>query len=163
MNIIASGGVSSYEDIKNLAAMDIYGAIEPLETDWFENISSGFSEEIKYCGVAPFDKSVEILKNYFALLFPTLFYTEGIPGTIIDAYSAGLPVIASRWSGFRDIVDEGVTGIGFPYMENRRLEEILAQLISEPEIILNMKKNCLEKANCFSPESVIGILLERLS
>ena len=27
MNIIASGGVSSYEDIKNLAAMDIYGAI----------------------------------------------------------------------------------------------------------------------------------------
>ena len=35
------------------------------------------------------EKTVKTLENYYLLLFPTKFRTEGIPGTIIDALSAG--------------------------------------------------------------------------
>ena len=54
----------------------------------------------RYCGIKDPKDSVKTLKNYFALVFPTRFYTEGIPGTIIDAYYAGVPVIASKWESF---------------------------------------------------------------
>lgn len=49
-----------------------------------------FPPYIKYCGTVSFDKTTEVLKEYFALVFPTRFYTEGIPGTIIDAFASGL-------------------------------------------------------------------------
>ena len=72
--------------------LDIYGQIDSMQTEWFESLQSRFSKDISYKGLVPFDKSTGVLKNYYALLFPTRFYTEGIPGTIIDAY-------ASRSSG----------------------------------------------------------------
>ncbi len=46
------------------------------------------------------------MKKYDLLLFPTKYYTEGIPGTIIDAYFSGLPVLVSRWENHNDILYE---------------------------------------------------------
>ena len=67
-----------------------------------------------------------MLKNYFLLAFPTKFYTEGIPGTILDAYAAGVPVIASKWESFFDVIEEGKTGIGYEFDNQKELEKILA-------------------------------------
>lgn len=145
-----------------VCTLDIYGSVDPLEKDWFAELSAGFPEEVRYCGVVPFEKSVEVVKNYFALLFPTFYPSEGIPGTILDACAAGVPVIASRWSGFRDVVEEGITGIGYPYLHNELLPDLMKQVIAKPEILLDMKKHCLRKAESFQPEHVIRILLQEL-
>lgn len=68
---------------------------------------------------------METLKNYFALVFPTLFYTEGIPGTIIDAYAAGLPVISSKWESYDDVIEDNITGVGYEFGSDDALVEIL--------------------------------------
>ncbi len=47
------------------------------------------------------------------MLFPTKFKTEGIPGTIIDAYASGLTVVSSIWDNYNEIIDDGITGIGY--------------------------------------------------
>ncbi|MBQ3112833.1 MAG: glycosyltransferase [Phascolarctobacterium sp.] len=143
--------------------LDIYGAIETNEADWFKNLSAQFPEEIRYCGVVPYNKSIEVIKNYYALLFPTYYPSEGIPGTIIDAYSAGVPVIASRWCGFKDMIDEGETGIGYKYLNNELLTDVIKEVVKSPELLLDMKKNCLKKAVQYLPENAIGVLLEKLS
>ena len=160
--------VKAIESVNNkygrtVCTLDIYGAIDSEQNEWFENLSATFSSAICYRGVAPYDQSVDILKNYFALLFPTSYIKEGIPGTIIDAYAAGLPVIASRWSGFVDMVDDGITGIGYPWLENERLEQIVEDVVLNPQRILDMKKNCLKKVAIYMPENGIEILLEHLS
>ena len=147
---------------RTVCTLDIYGAVDPGETEWFAELSAGFPPEVRYRGVVPFDRSVEVVKEYFALLFPTFYPSEGIPGTILDAYAAGVPVIASRWSGFRDVVEEGVTGIGYPYLRNDLLKDVMEEVIRKPGRILNMKKNCLKKAESFDPEQVMRILLEAL-
>ncbi len=159
--------VKAIESVNNkfgrtVCTLDIYGAVDPEQTEWFKNLSSNFPPEIRYRGVAPFDQSVDILKNYFALLFPTSYVKEGIPGTIIDAYAAALPVIASRWSGFVDMVDDGLTGIGYPWLENEHLQQIIEDVFLEPQQILDMKKNCLKKVEMYLPENGIKILLEKL-
>lgn len=147
---------------RTACTLDIFGPVDPGETDWFQTLSGSFPQEIRYCGIVPYEQSVETVKAYDALLFPTRFYTEGIPGTIIDAYAAGVPVVASRWESFGDIVEEGVTGIGYPFGDADRLTRILQDLIRSPENLLAMKKNCLRKSEEYLPEQVIGILLNEL-
>ena len=95
---------------ETIYTLDIYGQVDAEQTDWFENLKNTFPDYVKYGGLVPFDKSVDVLKNYFALLFPTHYYTEGIPGTIIDAYAAGVPVISAKWENFGDIIEENITG-----------------------------------------------------
>lgn len=81
-------------------ALDIYGQIDEGYRDSFESMIKKFPDYIRYCGTVPFDKSTEALKNYFALVFPTRFYTEGIPGTIIDAYASRCPGCFSKVGEF---------------------------------------------------------------
>ena len=105
--------------------LDIYGEVWKDYTHEFEELQKHFPEYIKYKGSVNYDESVETLKNYFALVFPTLFYTEGIPGTIIDAYAAGLPVISSKWESYDDVVEDNITGIGYKFGSDDALVETL--------------------------------------
>lgn len=138
--------------------LDIYGSVDSCQTEWFEKIKNNFPEFIRYGGHIPFDQSVEVLKQYYALLFPTRFYTEGIPGTIIDAYAAGVPVISSKWESFSDMIDENITGIGYEFSKNDDLKNILISIAENPDIMLKMKKACLEKAEMYTVERIVDIL-----
>lgn len=139
--------------------LDIYGQIDIGQQEWFENLSRELPSYIKYKGQVAFDKSVEVLKGYFLLVFPTRFYTEGIPGTIIDAYAAGVPVVASRWESFEDIVEEGVTGFGYEFDNISELKNKLLEIAENPLSINNMKENCLIKANDYEVDRVFADLV----
>lgn len=139
---------------RTVYSLDIYGQVDVNETEWFENLKKTFPEYVRYGGLVPFDKSVEVLKDYFALLFPTLFYTEGIPGTIIDAFAAGVPIISSKWLNYNDILDDS-TCLGYDFGDNNCLKEILLdEKLSEK--ILSFKENCLKKAQDYLPSKVVG-------
>lgn len=131
--------------------LDIYGQVDNMEIDWFEKLQEEFPDYIQYKGMVPFDKSVEVLKEYYALLFPTLFYTEGIPGTIIDGYAAGVPVISAKWESFSDIVEDHITGIGYEFASRESLKQLLVDLAEKPELLWNMKNACINKAVEFLP------------
>ena len=142
--------------------LDIYGQVDSNQTEWFENLKNDFPEYINYCGLVDADKSVEVLQDYFALLFPTRFYTEGIPGTIIDAYAAGIPVISAKWESFDDVVDGGVTGLGYEFESIDEFKAILLKIADEPKVILNMKRACIEKAKQYLPETALRVLINNL-
>ena len=143
-------------------SLDIYGQIDQNQTEWFENLKNTFPDFIRYCGCVDANKSVEKLRDCFALLFPTHFYTEGIPGTIIDAYAAGVPVISARWESYSDIVDEGVTGIGYELGNITEFKKILFSIVKEPSILNSMKTGCLKKSSCYTPATVIKTITDNL-
>lgn len=142
--------------------LDIYGQVDAYQIQWFDDLHKSFPEYVKYGGMVPFDKSVEVLKDYFALLFPTRFYTEGIPGTIIDAYAAGVPVISSIWENYSDVVDDKITGIGYPFNDIPSLINVLNDIAINPQIINDMKQVCINKANDFTPETAMNIFIKAL-
>lgn len=142
--------------------LDIYGPIDKNQTEWFETLQLDSPDYIKYGGAVPYDKSVEVLKNYFALLFPTKSFTEGIPGTIIDAYAAGIPVISAKWESYDDVMKEKVTGIGYSFNDICELETILNGAAINPISILSLKQNCLNEAESFLPSNVIKVFMEQL-
>lgn len=142
-------------------ALDIYGAISEDDKEWFETLSKEFPEYISYKGVVNAGESVDVLKNYFALLFPTYYPGEGFAGTLIDALSSGLPIIASDWRYNKEIVSEAV-GIIYPTENNGVLETILLDLAKHPASMLKLKVNCLAEAKLYQPKEAIKPLINQL-
>lgn len=147
---------------RTVFTLDLYGQVDSEQKDWFDVLHRSLPDYISYKGIVPFDKSADVLKSYFALLFPTRFYTEGIPGTIIDAYAAALPVISAKWESYADIVEEGKTGIGYPFGIPEELEKVLFEIAQDPSRILKMKANCIKKAAEYTPDTVFEILKKNL-
>lgn len=147
---------------KIIYTLDIYGSVDDSQKVWFSELQATFPEYISYKGCVDFDKSVETVKNYFALLFPTQFFTEGIPGTIIDAYAAGVPVIAARWQSFADIIDDGVSGYGYDFYDKNMLISLLQSIASNPKLITNLKQNCIVTSQKYLPKNAIKPLINNL-
>ena len=142
--------------------LDIYGQVEPSQKAWFEQLVDSFPEEITYAGSVPFAESVGTLKKYFALLFPTYYQGEGFAGTLIDAFFAGVPVVASRWKYNEEIVTEGLVGTFVPPRDAEALAQRLLEIQTAPESWNAMKENCLLRAAEYAPETVSRVLLDRL-
>jgi glycosyltransferase involved in cell wall biosynthesis len=67
---------------------------------------------ISFTGNMEKDRVMEAMKQCIALVFPSIWY-EGLPLTIIEAYSTGTPVIASRLGAMTEIVADGYNGYHF--------------------------------------------------
>lgn len=146
---------------ETIFTLDIYGQVDSSQVEWFENLKEKFSNDIKYKGLVPFDQSINVLKEYYALLFPTHFYTEGIPGTIIDAYASGVPVISAKWESFEDLVNDKV-GYGYSFGNNSELVKILQNAVIDSKKIGMMKKNCIKEAKKYTPQVALIRLIASL-
>lgn len=140
---------------KTVFELDIYGQIDSEQTVWFRSLESRFPEYIKYRGLVDYDKSTETIKDYFALLFPTKFYTEGIPGTIIDAYCAGVPVLSAKWESCEDIIRENETGYCYEFDDYEELVQKLRRMADAPDEFNKMKLVCLAESEKFKSETVV--------
>ena len=147
---------------RNVFSLDIYGPVDEGDRVWFDKLKQSFSAGISYKGCASSDNTASILHSYFLLLFPTYFFTEGLPGTIIDAYAAGLPVLSSRWNSFQDIIDDGKTGYGFEIGNRQEMISLLERIMEYPEMVTSLKVNCIQKAKTFMPEKVLSVLVNKL-
>lgn len=146
---------------RTVFSLDIYGQVDENQTEWFEALQKTFPDYIRYDGLIPFDKSVETLKEYFALLFPTYYEGEGFAGTLIDAYSAGVPVIASDWKYNTELVNENV-GYVYKTRDNVALAKLLNAMAADPTMILKKKKPCLQEAEKYKIEKAVSVLLDRI-
>lgn len=142
-----------------LASLDIYGPIEEGYNNTLTELLER-SESCRYIGVIPPNQSVETLKDYYALLFPTYWKYEGMPGTIIDALSAALPVIARKWPFCDEMLTDHETGFVYEFDKPEMLLEKIEYAIWHEDEMLKMKKNCILKANDYSEETVIQKIIE---
>ena len=146
---------------RTVYTLDIYGQVDSAQTEWFNELKSTFPSYIKYGELVPFDKSVEVLKNYFALLFPTYYEGEGFAGTLLDAMAAGVPVIASDWKYNSEIVNEKA-GYVYPAHDNHALVDTLLCVGKNPNLLLSKKSGCLKEAEKYRAENVIKRLTSKL-
>ena len=142
-------------------SLDIYGQVDGTQTEWFDSLKKRFPSYVKYGGMVPFDKSVDVLKDYFALLFPTYYEGEGFAGTLIDAYSAGVPVIASDWKYNAELVTENV-GWVYPTGDQSAFIEILNTVAIDPTLLLCKKRLCLKEAEKYKIANAVRILIEQI-
>jgi glycosyltransferase involved in cell wall biosynthesis len=66
------------------------------------------------------------------IVLPT-YYREGIPRALLEAGSAGLPVITTDMPGCRDVVRDGWNGLLTPVRDVRALASAILRLLAAPD------------------------------
>lgn len=139
-------------------SLDIYGQVDARYQEEFDVIMKNFPEYIKYKGLISPNKSVEVIKEYFALLFPTKFMTEGLPGTLIDGLFAGVPMITTNWGNSHEFIENGKTGVIYL----GELKDVLTEVYDNQQEFNSMKVNCINESEKYLPENVMQIIYKNI-
>ena len=100
---------------------------------------------------------VEELSHYGVMVFPTYFDGEGFPGVLIDAFKAGLPVIASDFHANPDVISRPELGVLVAPNDIHALQQAMEHFILAPAIIPEMAKAVQEEVRKYD----IDVLLSR--
>ncbi|HZU35553.1 MAG TPA: glycosyltransferase family 4 protein, partial [Gemmataceae bacterium] len=71
--------------------------------------------------------------------------SEGMPLAVLEAWAAGVPVVASRVGGLPALIEEGQTGLLFPSGDEAALVETLATLLHDDELCRRLRKGGQER------------------
>ena len=138
--------------------LDFYGLLPEEYRERFTDLLKENQDILQYKGIVDFDKTVEVLKNYFVMLFPTFYHGEGFPGNVIDAYNTGLPIIATDWLYNSDVVLDGITGLLVPIKNPQALAEAILKLYNDRQLHYSLAINSLKESKKYSPGAVLATL-----
>jgi glycosyltransferase involved in cell wall biosynthesis len=154
--VLALRRINSAEDVYTL---DIYGPIGEDFRVTFDEIIRECSRFVRYMGTLSDSLATDTLSRYFMQVFPTRFPTEGFPGSILDSYNAGLPVLIARWNSWQDVVSEGVEGLSYAFADVNDLTEKLKCASENIETVGQMRRRCLERAKKYESTNAIQVVV----
>ena len=110
--------------------LDVYG---PRMEDTDFTLFDGYPGAT-YGGVLRPQQIPSALAEHDVLILPSYFGSEGYPGIVIEALQCGLPVIATRWGGIPEVIEDGTSGLLVAPKSVRALREAIARLAGDPEL-----------------------------
>ena len=142
---------------------DFYGSIIPGYRDAFLNEVEKL-QNVRYHGVFTGDSGSVYaeLARYDALLLPTRWVSEGLPGILIEAKIAGIPSVISCINYNREVVTDGVDGIVLEEDSAECLKGALMKLAEDREELLRMKQASRDSAEPYYIDSCARDVLAQL-
>lgn len=138
---------------KDQIKLDLFGPIsDEYQLEFLSLIRE--NTNINYLGVLHPDKVLSALSRYQFFVLPTHYKTEGFPGAILDAMSAGLPIISAKWNYSNEFVIEGYNGFTYNPGDDKKLIDVILELISDNDILKNMSINSYQLSKNFHPDIV---------
>lgn len=151
--------LKNYGNLKNKFEIDFYGPISKNdEKQFLETIEH--SEICNYKGVTSPNDVYEVLSKYDVLVLPTFYVGEGSPGSLIDAYFSGIPVIVSDWKQVPEFVQPGDTGFVFPLESPDVLFDKLIFLHRNSDELRRLKVNAINYSKNFNSTTANEILIK---
>ncbi len=118
------------------------------------------SDRIKWLPRRPHAELLERLGRASLLVVPSQWY-EGFPKTIVEAYSKGTPVVASRLGSMVELIDDGVTGAKFTPGNAVELAATVRQTLENKSQLERMRVAARHKfETCYSAVACYERLLE---
>ena len=143
-------------------SMTFYGQLaEEDKEDFMSSLENG--KNVTYKGPLKPEDIHSTLSNYDVLLLPTQYYTEGFPGSILDAYIAGIPVIVTEWKHSHEFVKDGETGFIVPFDNGLdEMVECVKFLNEDRNRLQQMKQRAQLEANKYSEDAAWEVLRKYL-
>jgi glycosyltransferase involved in cell wall biosynthesis len=92
--------------------------------------SLGLSDSVKLLGES--DHVAKFLASADIFVLPSLW--EGLPIALLEAMSAGLPVISTKVEGVEEVIVEGENGLLVPIGNSAALADAITQLLADPQL-----------------------------
>jgi glycosyltransferase involved in cell wall biosynthesis len=103
------------------------------ERGYLESLATrlGVSDRAIFTGSLPRRQVFAFMMAAEVFLLNSLY--EGLPHIILEAFAAGLPVVATSAGGIREVVEDGVNGVLIPPGRKDLLLAAVDRLVSEPD------------------------------
>lgn len=88
---------------------------------------------VRFLDTIPGDRVPALLREARALLVPSGWYEGGSPRSILEAYAAGVPVLASRVGALNEVVEDGSSGMLLPVGAPDRWADAARRLLDDAE------------------------------
>lgn len=136
--------------------IDFYGKVDPGYKIEFEKKIDSL-ENVNYHGLLNLKSNAgyDDLATYHAMLFPSFWAGEGFAGVFIDAFIAGLPVLASDWAHNAESIIDGKTGVIYPTHNVEALRKVICDCINGKIQLDAMSKNAREEAPKYQADNVM--------
>jgi glycosyltransferase involved in cell wall biosynthesis len=118
-------------------AREDYGSKNPdfIDRSWLEQLNR--EGIVSWRGRTPPDELEAAMRTAAAVVLPS-YYAEGVPRTLIEAASAGAPVITTDMPGCRDTVIEGRTGFLVPPRTPAAIARAMNALLEDRKLLGSM-------------------------
>ena len=142
-------------------SITFFGQINDDDCEYFKQEVQNYSF-VEYKGPLQPSEIHDTLSKYDVMLLPTHFYTEGLPGSVVDAYISGIPVLVTDWKHAHEFVEDGVSGYIVPFENGQQqmIEKVML-LKKDKELLRQLQSNVLVKRMEFAPPNINKILNER--
>jgi len=107
------------------------------------------SDIVEYIGWTQDKEKDKYFKSCDYFILPT--YEEGMPMTILEAYSYGKPVISTPVGSIPEILEHDHNGLMFEPGDMTALKQLITTAINNPSLTNRLGKNALLKASEFYP------------
>lgn len=94
--------------------------------------AASMNQNISYLGKKPHSDIINYMKQASALIFPSIWY-EGMPMTILESFSTGTPVIASRLGAMESLIRDEENGLLFSAADCNSLKSALDKWKNLPD------------------------------
>jgi glycosyltransferase involved in cell wall biosynthesis len=106
----------------------------------------------KHHGVVTGSAKQRLLDEADVFVLPTDYVNEGQPIAVIEALTAGLPVVATAWRGIPESLPESMRSLLVPARDAKAVAEKLEDLLVAPDTFAAMSRDALGHASHFRPE-----------
>lgn len=119
----------------------------------------GVEGRVRLLGELPWEEASAVLRSADVFVFPSLF--EGMPMALIEALTAGLPIVASDIPANREAVaDAGILVAGSCVTD---VVDAVREIIERPEVARRLSARARSRSEAFSATSMVNGYLELCS
>lgn len=93
---------------------------------------SGYEDRFEFLGHVEKSKLIELYQNATVFILPSHY--EGLPTTLLEAMSCGLPIVATAVSGNLDVLKSGKNGILVPVKSPDKMAEAVSSLLDNENL-----------------------------
>lgn len=119
-------------------------SLEPsvAERDFLARIdTAGLAESVKYLGRVRGAEKRDMLESAHLFVLPTEYPGEGLPISIVEALSQGIPVIATNYRGIPEQVEHGVNGWLLETSTPEAIAHAVESIAGDPDLYSEMSRN----------------------
>ena len=88
-------------------------------------------------------------------LFVLASRSEGMPYVLIEALLAGVPIVATKVGGIPEVVEDGLSGLLTPPLDNKALFEAIFELRTNPELRAKLSEGAKVRSQSFTFEKTL--------
>ena len=98
---------------------------------------------IRFAGHLPRDQAMNVMAAARGVIVPSVWF-EGMPMVVLEAWAAGVPVLASRIGGLEEMLAENSLGFGFLPGDPQSLRAAVQQLVEAPDLAAQRIERALD-------------------